>query len=97
MEQQAAVAECGHEQMDIETQVRTLIGQTGLDAGAAALGREDDLFDAGLTSHASVRLMLSLEDAFDVEFPDEMLQREYFASVAAIAGAIGTLLGAGEV
>ena len=41
--------------------------------------------------------MLSLEDAFDVEFPDEMLQREYFSSVAAIAGAIGTLLGAGEV
>ena len=94
MEQHAAIAEC--EQIDFEARVRELIGQTGLSAGATELARDDDLFDAGLTSHASVRLMLALEDAFDVEFPDEMLQREYFSSVAAIAGAIGTLLEAGE-
>ena len=29
-----------------------------------------DLFQAGMTSHASVNVMLALEDAFDIEFPD---------------------------
>jgi acyl carrier protein len=28
-----------------------------------------DLYDLGLTSHASVDVMLALEDAFDIEFP----------------------------
>ncbi|MEQ9004502.1 MAG: acyl carrier protein [Pseudomonadales bacterium] len=82
----------GDVQVDIESKIRTLITTTGLEAGAECLDRSDDLFDAGLTSHASVRLMLALEDAFDVEFPDEMLQREYFSSVSAIVGAINSLL-----
>ena len=50
-----------------------------------------DLFQAGMTSHASVNVMLALEDAFDVEFPDNMLKRSVFGSVAAIAAAIGEL------
>ena len=37
-----------------------------------------------MTSHASVNVMLALEDAFDVEFPDEMLKRSVFESVASI-------------
>ncbi len=46
---------------------------------------------AGMTSHASVNVMLALEDAFDVEFPDHMLKRSVFESVGAIAAAIGEL------
>ena len=34
------------------------------------LDDDADLFAAGMTSHASVNLMLALEDAFDLEFPD---------------------------
>jgi len=44
-----------------------------------------------MTSHASVNVMLALEDAFDIEFPDAMLTREVFASIAAIAAAIAEL------
>ena len=55
------------------------------------LGDDDDLFAAGMTSHASVNLMLALEDAFDVEFPDRMLTCGVFDSVTAIAAAIGEL------
>ena len=40
-----------------------------------------DLYDRGLTSHASVDVMLALEDAFDIEFPDELLKKSTFASV----------------
>ena len=50
-----------------------------------------DLFQAGMSSHASVNVMLALEDTFDVEFPDWMLKRSVFESVAGIAAAIGEL------
>jgi acyl carrier protein len=50
-----------------------------------------DLYQAGMTSHASVNLMLALEDAFDIEFPDRMLQRSVFESVSAIAAALTEL------
>lgn len=56
-----------------------------------SLGDDADLFQAGMSSHASVNVMLALEDRFDLEFPDEMLRRSAFASVAAIAGAVGRL------
>lgn len=51
-----------------------------------------DLFRAGMTSHASVNVMLALEDAFDCEFPDEMLRRSMFESIASIEAALRQLL-----
>jgi acyl carrier protein len=50
-----------------------------------------DLFQAGMTSHASVNVMLALEDSFDVEFPDSMLRRSVFESIDAIADAISQI------
>ncbi|MGH2875999.1 MAG: acyl carrier protein [Solirubrobacteraceae bacterium] len=50
-----------------------------------------DLFSAGMSSHASVNVMLALEDAFDLEFPDAMLKRTVFESVNAIATAVASL------
>jgi len=44
-----------------------------------------------MTSHASVNLMLALEAAFDVEFPDAMLRRSVFQSVDSIATALSEL------
>ena len=55
------------------------------------LAADDDLYEAGMTSHASVNVMLALEDRFDVEFPDRMLKRSVFESIAGIAAAIGEL------
>ncbi len=55
------------------------------------LSDEADLFQAGMSSHASVNVMLALEWAFDVEFPDQMLKRSVFESVSGIAAAINEL------
>jgi acyl carrier protein len=55
------------------------------------LDDQADLFRAGMTSHASVGLMLALEDAFDLEFPDAMLKRGVFESVASIGAAIESM------
>ena len=57
------------------------------------LSDDADLFNAGLTSHATVNLMVALEDHFEVEFPERLLRRRSFESVAAIAAAITELTG----
>ncbi len=56
-----------------------------------ALSPQDDLYAAGMSSHASVNVMLAVEDAFDIEFPDELLKRSSFESLAAMADAVGTI------
>jgi acyl carrier protein len=53
---------------------------------------EADLYQLGLTSHASVDVMLALEDAFDIEFPDEVLKKSTFASVRNIAQVVEGLV-----
>ena len=73
-------------------EIRDLIGQYGrLPVEVATLTDEDDLYRAGLTSHASVNLMLAIEDAFDVEFPERLLRRQTFESVNAIREAVEEL------
>ena len=50
------------------------------------------LYEAGMTSLASVRLMLALEDEFGIEFPDNMLRREVFESVNSIREALDLII-----
>jgi len=62
-----------------------------LKSDASELGDEDDLYQLGLTSHASVNVMLALEEAFDVEFPNELLRKSTFQSIANMAAALREL------
>src|SRR6185295_14040250 len=55
------------------------------------LGDEGDLYEAGMTSHASVNVMLALEGEFDIEFPDHMLKRNVFNTIASIHAALDEL------
>ncbi len=72
--------------------IRNILKEHGrLTKDALALGEADDLYQAGMTSHASVNVMLALEGEFDVEFPDHMLKRSVFESIAAIRTAIDEL------
>lgn len=59
-----------------------------------ALSPDADLYQSGMTSHASVNVMLALEGAFDVEFPDHMLNRNVFRSIHAIERALSELVAA---
>ena len=70
-------------------EIRQIIADHGrLSVDAAELAPDADLYHAGMTSHASVNVMLALEDHFDVEFPDRMLKRSVFESIAAIEAAL---------
>ena len=78
----------------MKQRIRKIIVQSArLPIEVTTLADDEDLYRAGLTSHASVNLMLALEDEFDVEFPERMLKRQTFESVTAIAESIETLLG----
>jgi acyl carrier protein len=75
-------------------QIRAILKEHGrLAVDVASLKDDSDLYEAGMTSHASVNVMLALEGAFDVEFPDRMLRRGVFESVSAIAAALTELTG----
>jgi acyl carrier protein len=72
--------------------VRALLKTTGrLQTDIDTLGNDADLYAAGLTSHATVNLMLALEEAFDVELPDALLRRRTFSSVDAIVEALAEI------
>ena len=75
--------------VSIKSSVRQILTQHArLGADLQSLGDSADLYQAGMTSHASVNVMLALENEFEIEFPDHMLKRSVFESVDAIAGAI---------
>ncbi|MFN8129938.1 MAG: acyl carrier protein [Solirubrobacteraceae bacterium] len=72
--------------------IRQIIREHGrLPVDVDTIADDADLYQAGMTSHASVNVMLGLEDAFDIEFPDSMLTRSVFESIAAMAAAIGEI------
>ena len=72
--------------------VKTILEQHGrLTTPVSELNADSDLYNAGLTSLATVGLMLALEDEFDVEFPDAMLSRKTFSSIESILEAIDDL------
>lgn len=78
----------------MKDKIREVLRQHGrLSTDVTALPDDGDLYEAGMTSHASVNVMLALEGEFDIEFPDRMLKRAVFQSVSAINAAIEELTG----
>lgn len=73
----------------MKDQIRQVIKQHArLSVDPDTLADDADLYQAGMTSHASVNVMIALEDTFDVEFLDSMLRRSVFQSVDSIAAAL---------
>jgi acyl carrier protein len=77
---------------DVKDGIRRILedhARLAVDAGT--IGDDVNLYDAGMSSHASVNVMVALEDAFGIEFPDSMLRRSTFATVEAISSAVAQL------
>jgi len=74
--------------------IRRVLSTHGrLSRDASAVDENADLYSLGLSSLASVNLMLALENEFDIEFPDNMLNRAVFENIAAIGDAVRQLTG----
>lgn len=75
--------------MTMKSKIREVLSKHGrLPVDIATLSDSDDLHAAGLTSFASVELMMALEEAFDIEYPNQMMNRRHFSSVTAIENAL---------
>jgi acyl carrier protein len=75
--------------MTMEDTIRIVLTEHGrLAVDASAIDESTDLFASGMTSHASVNVMLALEDAFDIEFSEKMLKKSTFESIAAIRAGV---------
>lgn len=76
----------------MKDKIRTILAaECKLAVDVATLQDDSDLYAMGLTSFDSVQLMLGLEDGFDVEFSEKMLNRRTFQSIASIAAALTEL------
>ena len=67
---------------------RVLAEHAQLAVGVDSLESGDDLYAAGLTSHATVNVMLALEDELGFQFPEHLLRRSTFQSIVALGGAV---------
>lgn len=77
----------------IQNQIREVLAAHGkMAVDPHEIDAQAELYDLGLTSHASVDVMLALEDAFDIEFPDEVLKKSTFASIHNIAQVVENLV-----
>ncbi len=78
----------------MEDKIREIIeNHARLAVPATSLPEDADLYAAGMSSQASVSIMVALEDEFGVEFPDHMLKRSVFQSISSIRGAIAEIRG----
>jgi acyl carrier protein len=77
-----------------ETVRNVLKGVGDLAASADTLGDDADLFDAGLSSYGTVEVMIGLENALGIEFPETALTRDTFSSINAIVRVLEGLRGA---
>lgn len=71
--------------------IRELVATHAGLPGGADLDADTDLYRAGMKSFASVQLMLALEEAFEIEFPEEMLNRATFRTIGSIERAVTDL------
>ncbi|CAM4011877.1 acyl carrier protein [Smaragdicoccus niigatensis] len=74
--------------------IREVLGlHSKIEVSIESIARDANLYDLGMTSHATVSVMLGLEDVFGVEFPDRLLNGETFESIATIDAALTQLGG----
>lgn len=77
----------------MQDRIRAVLANQGrMPADPRTIATDADLYEAGLTSHASVNVMLALEDEFDIEFPDDALNKTTFASIDSIERAVAQLI-----
>jgi len=78
----------------MKDKVRKIVkDNSGLGLKFESVADGTNLYQSGMTSYASVVLMIALESEFGLEFPDGMLSRSVFESIDTIASAIESLQG----
>lgn len=74
-----------------DTVRNVLRGISDLAAPIDTLGDDADLFEAGLSSYGTVEVMVGLESALGIEFPETALTRDTFSSINSIVRVLENL------
>ncbi len=75
-----------------QDRLREILKKSGkLSVDPAQLKDDSNLYEAGLTSLTTVNLMLAIEEAFHVEFQDDLLSRKTFQSIQSLCDALEDL------
>ena len=78
---------------EIRSKIRQVLSEAALlDVPLDTLSDHADLYAAGLASVTSVRVMVALEDEFEIEIPDRLLTRHLFRSIDSLTSAVGECL-----
>jgi acyl carrier protein len=73
----------------MNSKLREILAQwANLDVSVESLADDANLYDAGLSSLATVKILMALENTFDIEIPDEWLTRDLFSSIATLGRAV---------
>ncbi|MFL9907845.1 acyl carrier protein [Paraburkholderia sp. RL17-337-BIB-A] len=76
----------------MKAELRRILSETGcLDVPVETLSDSDDLYAAGLSSLGSVRVMMAIEEAFDIETPGDLITYDLFRSIDSLVNTIGLL------
>lgn len=66
---------------ELTSRVRDLIGENSEIELTDAISNDDDLFLAGMQSLDCVRILVAVEDEFEIELPNDRIERSIFASI----------------
>ena len=76
-------------QPSVADTVRSLVTkQLNLNGYSQDLRPDDNLWHLGMTSLTCLGLMLSIEDTFEIELPEEALKESTFRSINTISAAV---------
>lgn len=77
----------------VEERIRKVVSrQTPIGSAADTVNALQNLWELGIDSLASVRMMIGIEEEFGIQFPESLLTRSTFENIASIAGAVRGLL-----
>lgn len=81
---------------EIEDALREIVRTQGkLKVPAARIQLDDDLYKLGMSSLATVNVMLAIETRFDIEIPEKSLNRDTFRTIAALSALVREIGGEG--
>lgn len=81
---------------ELTDSIRTLIAENSGIELTDAIKNEDDLFAHGLQSLDCVRILVAVEDEFEIELPNEKIERAIFSSVVNLTAAVAESLPEGS-
>jgi len=77
----------------LKAALRSILSESAcLHVPVETLADNDSLYDAGLSSLGTVRVMLAVEDAFGIEIPGELITFDLFRCIDSLATSLAPLM-----